>query len=251
MGLNRINGNMYEFVTHTWNMIKGKCFHNCSYCYMKALNPRQKRVYLDDREFETNLGKNNFIFVGSGIDLFADNISSDWIDECLDKCYEANNTLFGDENQYFFQSKNPQRILEFEDHPVFKSSVICTTIETNRWYAEHMGNCPKIEDRVSAMEEISRRGLKTYVTVEPLMDFDLAEMIDCIRRCNPTQVNFGKESKGLIKLPSPDKQKVQKLITAVAKFTEHIVLKKNLLNNSEKDLVLYYDLEKEKLMRKK
>lgn len=28
-------GNMYEFVTHTWNPIKGKCSHGCTYCYMK------------------------------------------------------------------------------------------------------------------------------------------------------------------------------------------------------------------------
>lgn len=38
-------GNMYEFVTHTWNPIKGKCSHGCTYCYMKKmcsrLNPPQ------------------------------------------------------------------------------------------------------------------------------------------------------------------------------------------------------------------
>src|SRR3990167_1900105 len=30
--LNKQKGNMYGFVTHTWNPIKGKCSHNCSYC---------------------------------------------------------------------------------------------------------------------------------------------------------------------------------------------------------------------------
>lgn len=251
MGLNKINGNMYEFVTHTWNIVKGKCFHDCSYCYMKTLNPTQNKAYLDEREFRTDLGKDNFIFVGSSIDLFAEDIPSDWINECLDKCFEANNNIFGDYNQYLFQSKNPKRFLEFKNHPVFKYSVLCTTIETNRYYPEHMGNCPTIEDRVSAMEEIASMGIKTYVTVEPLMDFDLEEMIECIRRCNPIQVNFGKESKGLIKLPEPSKQKVFNLAVEVAKFTEQIVLKKNLLRNSKTDLVLYYDFEKEKLKIKK
>lgn len=28
MGLNISKGNMYEFVTHTWNIIKGKCYHD-------------------------------------------------------------------------------------------------------------------------------------------------------------------------------------------------------------------------------
>lgn len=27
MGLNKAKGNMYEFITHTWNPIKGKCPH--------------------------------------------------------------------------------------------------------------------------------------------------------------------------------------------------------------------------------
>ena len=231
MGLNIKNGNMYEFVTHTWNMVKGECFHDCSYCYMKSINPTRKKAYFDDSELKTNLGIDNFIFVGSAIDLFAKDIPSEWIKRCLNKCYEVNNNLFGDGNKYLFQSKDPQRILEFINHPVFKSSVVCTTIETNRWYPEHMNNSPIIEDRVSAMEEISKRGIKTYVTAEPLMDFDLEEMVECIRRCNPVQVNFGKESKGLIKLPTPDDKKILELITEVAKFTDQIVEKKNLFKD--------------------
>lgn len=35
MGLNKAKGEMYKFVTHTWNTVKGECFHNCRYCYMK------------------------------------------------------------------------------------------------------------------------------------------------------------------------------------------------------------------------
>ena len=34
MAMNKQKGNMYGFVTHTWNAIKGRCSHNCSYCYM-------------------------------------------------------------------------------------------------------------------------------------------------------------------------------------------------------------------------
>ena len=37
---------MYEFVTHTWNPIKGKCYHDCSYCYMKKINPDAQPVSL-------------------------------------------------------------------------------------------------------------------------------------------------------------------------------------------------------------
>ena len=30
--LNRQKGNMYPWITHTWNPIKGKCPHDCTYC---------------------------------------------------------------------------------------------------------------------------------------------------------------------------------------------------------------------------
>lgn len=241
MGLNISDGNMYEFITHTWNTVKGKCYHDCSYCYVKKLNKNQKDEHIDKDEFRTDLSHDNFIFLGSGTDLFAENISSDWIKRSLDKCFEANNNLFGESNQYLFQSKNPRRFLEFIDHPVFKDSVICTTIETNKWFEEYMGNCPIIEDRVSAMEEIASRGIRTFVTAEPLMKFDLEEMIKCLRRCKPIQVNFGKNTNEDVILPEPDNDTVEKLVIEVAKFTDKVVIKKNALIEKDKDRTFYYD----------
>lgn len=59
---------------------------------------------LDYNEFRTDLGSNNFIFVGSGIDLFANDIPNSWIVKTLDYCNAACNTLFFS-NRYLFQSK--------------------------------------------------------------------------------------------------------------------------------------------------
>ena len=82
MGLNIQKGNMYGFVTHTWNTVKGKCLHDCSYCYMKQfkLNPvrfdkKELKTKLQDKEFSDSC----FIFIGSSCDMFADNIPFDWI----------------------------------------------------------------------------------------------------------------------------------------------------------------------------
>ncbi len=65
-------GNMYDFVTHRWNPIKGKCPHECAYCYMKRfpLGP----LHLDEKELRTDLGSGNFIFVGSGTDMWAEEV---------------------------------------------------------------------------------------------------------------------------------------------------------------------------------
>jgi DNA repair photolyase len=137
MGLNISNGNMYDWVTHTWNVLKGQCYHNCSYCYMKRWG-KQKSLRFDDKELQTDLGEGNTIFVGSSCDMFAIDISDTEINDILEHCKKFNH------NKYLFQTKNPLRACCC-DLPVF--SIICTTIETNRWYPEIMGNSPEPKDR--------------------------------------------------------------------------------------------------------
>ena len=65
MALTKSRGNMYPFVTHTWNAIKGICFHDCPYCYMKKFDGLLP-IRFDPKELEVNLGNGNFIFVGNG-----------------------------------------------------------------------------------------------------------------------------------------------------------------------------------------
>ena len=79
-------GNMYEFVTHTWNPIKGKCSHGCTYCYMKKMCSRLNPPRLDAAELTCYLECSNFIFVGSSIDMWAEDIPSHWIKMVLDYC---------------------------------------------------------------------------------------------------------------------------------------------------------------------
>lgn len=218
-GLTPVKGNMYDFITHTWNPIKGKCEHECGYCYVSSLVKNQKPIRLDDRTMKTDLGNGNFIFVGSGTDVFAKNVPSEWITEVLDYCDKF-------DNKYLFQSKNPERLIEFITHPVFKKSVICTTIESNKDYT----NCkaPSVQDRVLAIEMIKLEYpmIATYVTIEPIMDFDLVEMVDLIKRCKPIQVNIGADSKRAGLRESSDKQ-ITELITELSKFTK-VEEKKNL-----------------------
>lgn len=221
MPLNNSKGNMYDFVTHTWNPVKGDCPHKCSYCYMDAIRRRFKKeakpAYLDESEFKTNLGTGNFIFVGSGNDLFADAHPEEWITRTLDYC----DTF---DNRYLFQSKNPERIRQFINHTVFKKSVVCTTIETNRYYPQMM-NTPTVLLRACAMGAISKY-VDTYITIEPIMDFDLFAFEALIIACNPVQVNIGADS-GRNNLPEPSTYKVNELIMELSSFT-NVVIKPNL-----------------------
>lgn len=207
MGLNKSKGNMYDFITHTWNAIKGRCLHNCYYCYMKRwgeLNP----VRFDEKELKTDLGKDNFIFVGSSCDMFTNDIPNDWIIKILDYCSKF-------DNEYLFQSKNPYLLFEYE-YLMPENSVICTTIETNRFIPEIMDKSPRPIDRAGFMNEIIR---PKYVTIEPVLDFDLIEMVELIEMCEPIQVNIGADSGGN-NMPEPSKEKLLKLIKELNKFTK-------------------------------
>lgn len=216
MGLNRSKGNMYDFVTHTWNTVKGECPHKCSYCYMDGIRKRFKKdctpPYFDESELKTNLGKDNFIFVGSSNDLFAKEHPDKWIRDTLDHCNKF-------ENRYLFQSKNPARILEFAKDYInlFERSVVCTTIESNREYPEIMQNSPNISSRSIAINLLSDF-VPTYVTIEPIMDFDLPTMVNIIRMCNPKQVNIGANT-GRVKLPEPSSDNIRSLIDVLEEFT--------------------------------
>lgn len=219
MGLNKVKpgSNMYQFLTDTWNIIKGKCFHDCSYCYMKQYK-NQKQVRFDEKELKTDLGTGNFIFVGSSCDMFAKNIPEEWIYRIIQYMARFN-------NRYLLQTKNPQRLYEFScKHGLPKNTVVCTTIESNRWYNDIMKNSPLPFQRSVGMNQI--KGLDRHVTIEPIMRFDLLPMVALIKNCLLTQVNIGADSSGN-KLPEPTGKEIQALIKELEKFTI-VKLKKNL-----------------------
>lgn len=204
MGLNISKGNMYDFITHTWNTVKGECLHNCSYCYMKRWGKLNK-IRFDEKELKTDLGVNNFIFVGSSCDMWADNVNEEWILKTLNHCGKY------EDNEYFWQTKNPKNIRRILP---YKSSV-CVTLESNRFYSEIMGNSPSPKDRVKEMQLIRH---PLYITIEPLLDFDLKEFVEMLKSCEPIQINIGSDS-GNHKLPEPPKEKVLELISKLQKFT--------------------------------
>ena len=209
--LRESKGNMYSFVDFTWNAIHGKCPHDCEYCYVKAF-PRGE-LRLNRKDFKTDLGENNFIFVGSSCDVFADAIPENWILEVLGHCVKYS------KNKYLFQSKNPKRIYQFKDY-IPEGSIIGTTIETNRSYPNVMGNAPGVYERAYSMLGLAGvRDFKTMVTIEPILDFDLIELVALIKQCKPSWVNIGADSK-YHKLPEPDKAKILDLILALEEFTE-------------------------------
>lgn len=219
MPMIKSTGNMYPWCTHTWNPIKGRCIHDCSYCYMKKIHQRYRKYWRDlnfsQKEMRTNLGEGNFIFVGSSTDMFSRQVPKKWILDVLNHCNEYPN------NTYLFQSKNPERYVEFAIK-LPMGCIIGTTIETNRFI--QISKAPNTEDRVFWMSNYII-GDK-MVSIEPIMDFDLDVIIKWMRDINPKFVSIGADSKNS-GLSEPCPEKVKALILRLGKFTD-VRVKKNL-----------------------
>jgi len=211
MGLNKQKGNMYAFVTHTWNPIRGKCPHDCTYCYMKVYP--QPELHFAENEMKTDLGEGNFIFVGSSCDMWAEIIPKVWIEDTLRRCL-----VFG-HNRYLFQSKNPHRFSKWCFPP---NTIFGTTIESNREYPM-ISKAPKTSHRAEYMAKLL---YPRMVSIEPILDFDLDVVVDWIKQIAPEFVSIGADSKGH-NLPEPSSDKVRGLIKELEVFTT-IKIKDNL-----------------------
>ncbi len=213
MVLNKQKGNMYAFVTHTWNPIKGECSHDCKYCYMKVW--KQKPLRLVEKELNDDLGEGNFIFVGSSTDMFAEDVNYGWIMRVLKICRKYHN------NTYLFQTKNPKRFNSFKSQFPPKS-VFGTTLESNK---EHkISNAPSVIERATHLSDFEADS--KMVTIEPITDFDLEYFMLMIMNIDPEWVNIGADSKGH-NLQEPSKEKIKALIKALKRFTE-VKIKDNL-----------------------
>jgi len=209
---------MYPFVTHTWNTVKGKCHHGCSYCYMKRWG-EQKPVRFDEKELKTNLEEGSFIFVGSSCDMWAEKIPSIWIKKTLFHC------LVFPRIKYLFQTKNPSRFWEFSLN-MPDECILGTTIESNRWY-DKMGKSPHPAIRFEKMATLSESGIPVMVTIEPIMDFDVYELSDWIIYIQPEWVNIGADTQKS-NLSEPSADKIYKLIEILRNDGLEVKIKDNL-----------------------
>jgi len=219
MPLNKTKGNMFDFITHTWNPIKGACSYNCLYCYMKKWGEgRLKTARFVESEMKTNLGENNFIFIGSSIDIFGYNIDHRWLADIFCKA-------IGYKNNYLLQTKNPKRYINYLVDLIPSKFVLSTTIETNYHFPEIMNNSPDPYCRSLAMNNIPK-DYRKMVTIEPIMKFDLSEMVAMVMSFDPEQINIGADTlkRGL---PEPTAKEVLKLIEVLEKY-KRIKIKPNL-----------------------
>ena len=214
MALNKQKGNMYPWITHTWNPVRGTCEHDCSYCYMKRM-PNLGDMRLDEKALGDQLGfDGKSIFVGSSTDMFAKSVPVEWIEAVLEKC-----CAFW-VNDYTFQTKNPIKYQAVWG----KFPPRCTlgvTIESDI-IDYGISSAPPPSERA---KDFMLTNETKFVSIEPIMDFT-QEFVDMIIDIEPEFVSIGADS-GHNGLKEPKEGQILDLIDRLYCFTE-VRLKDNL-----------------------
>lgn len=222
MPLQKSKGHMYPWVSHTHSHLGGECPHKCVYCYVDHFpfgRPQkyQGELRLIEKEFSVNYGSGKTIFVENCNDLFAEEVPQEFIERILAHCRKY------PDNTYIFQTKNPARYITAHI-PFPTKSLLGCTLETNRTDCMCVSNAPAPVSRIWAMEAITR---PKFITIEPILDFDVIELITAILSIKPNFVNIGSDSKGH-GLREPSIDKVNELISLLRNIGIEVREKHNL-----------------------
>jgi len=206
MALTKSKGNMYSWVTDLWSPIRG-CQFSCDYCYAKQYGYGEE-VHLNLEDLRTRLGRGKIIFVGHLSDMWGFWVPKESIQAVLNRCRDF------PENQYVFQSKDPSRFKEFDFAGL--NVLLGTTIETNRYPGGFKTKAPSIDFRVSTMTRLQG---ERFVTIEPIMLFNLEVLVGMIWSIRPKFITIGADSKGH-HLLEPSKNEILELVRRLSAFTE-------------------------------
>jgi len=194
----------------TWNCFVG-CLFECTYCNARRTaltrlrhSPRYKggfSPHLVKQELGRKFKPGSFVFVGYMGDIsFASRLI---IVELIYRILEQ------PEVNFLFCSKSPFHYCYW--HIIWPENLyLGATIETNRDY--HLTKAPAPLYRYIAMQALDHP--KKFLSIEPICDFDLDEMLSWIAEINPQIIEVGADNyhHGL---PEPPWEKVEKLLASL------------------------------------
>ena len=206
-----------------WNPVIG-CRHWCAYCWARDLSERMQKQggkYKDGfeprffpKEMERKFKPGQFIFVVDMGDLFGSWVPVEWIRQVLDAI------KMWPETDFLLMTKNPKRYHEFE---LSENVVLGTTLESNREYDGTIAPCPW-----SRYETFSEHPHPCkFVSIEPIMDFDLGTMLSWVRNIKPQIVEVGADNYRH-NLLEPDPSKLQALIIGLEAEVPTVHVKKSM-----------------------
>jgi DNA repair photolyase len=208
----------------TWNVFSG-CSFQCTYCWAKSLietrmkdTPKYKECLFaptfHQKEMAKTFKPNDFVFVAPMGDMAF--CSYDNTEKILAKVREYSQTKF------LFCTKNPGI---YQKYPDLDNVYYGATIETNRPYASSISKAPQPFVRYAIMGSLEN--VKKFISIEPIMDFDLLEFIKWIADIKPDIVEIGADNYRH-NLPEPSGIKVKNLIEAMESNGIEVVRKEGL-----------------------
>jgi DNA repair photolyase len=208
----------------TFNAFTG-CLHACKYCYSERLiNTRLKDTpkYKDcgfkptfhPDELNKKFKPDEFVFVSSMGDIaFATNSE---LQQIIKKIKENPQTKF------LFCTKDPSVYLPLDD---MGNVYFGTTLETNRDITKLYSKAPYTCERYRVMTllEVTNK----FVSIEPIMDFDLDIFSQWILDINPKIVEIGCDNYKN-SLPEPNSDKIKALIKSMESSGIEVICKDGL-----------------------
>jgi DNA repair photolyase len=207
---------MFPFITETWNPIAGGCLFDCSYCWAKKLiNQYNYAKYEGEARLDSKAMKKvpnkGFIFVQDMSDI-SNLEAKDTVTlmEIMGKNKEA---------IYLLLTKNPIWYLNMmSDSVTFPDNVVFgATIETNRKILQ--SKAPEPFTRFWGLKRVHDwiPDAKTFISVEPIMDFSMHEMVKSILEVKPWAVAVGYDNYNN-DLPEPTLLKTTALIQCLESY---------------------------------
>lgn len=219
---------MFPFITHTANPLGGRCPYQCIYDWAQGPKGLVNRYNMEKyrgpaRLFENVLKKRykkgDFVF---SVDMTDPNHLG-VTDEMKLRIYEWYQQ--SPETMFLELSKNPMRhvtILEYLREHGYEdftpNLVLGATIESNRKYPS-ISKAPPQDERLYWMIQLSDMTRnKLFISIEPILDFDLDEFALMIQLSSPWAVAVGYDNYNH-RLPEPPLAKTLQLIEELEKFT--------------------------------
>jgi len=209
----------------TWNVFTG-CKFDCAYCSARDLAlTRLKHLEKYRRGFEPSFHPGElhrrfrpgeFVLVAYMGDIsFA---SREVVINILEQVRKF------PETDFLFCTKNPLTYWYWELH--WPDNVYFgATIETNRDYKG--STAPQPWERFRDMQAAVLKGKRKFISIEPVMDFDLDMMVSWMLKIQPEIIEVGADNYGN-GLEEPSADKSRQLLRELREFCPNVIEKKGL-----------------------